>query len=135
MLNRYTLPLISALVVSASLASCQRKAEEVTTPAEGIVFTVVSPSQTKSSAAETSPVAIPVKSDGGEELTLEVSSCPWMVEEPSTPATKVTPLDASYFSTSHNSFGVMTYSASSEGAAAASRTLSWTDEAVYNGAT
>ena len=130
MLNRYTLPLISALVVSALLASCQRKAEEVTSPAEGIVFTVVSPSQTKSCAAETSPVSIPVKSDGGEELTLEVSSCPWSVEESSAPATKVTPSDASYFSGQvHNSFGVMTYSASSEYAAAADRTWLWRDEA------
>lgn len=132
MLNRYTLPFISALVVSASLASCQRQAEEASSPSGEIVFTVVSPSQTKSSAAETSPVSIPVKSDGGESLVLEVSSRPWPVEESSAPATKVVPSDGSYFSTNHHSFGVMTYRASSEGAAAADRTLIWRDEAVYN---
>jgi hypothetical protein len=135
MQNRYTLPLLSALVVAASLASCQRKAEEATAPAEEIVFTPGSPSRTKAAAAagSSSSVKTPVKASSGEEFSLVMSSCPWMVEEPSTPATKVTPSDASYFSTSHNSFGVLTYSAPSEGAAASSRTLLWKDEAVYNG--
>ena len=135
MQNRYTLPLLSALVVAASLASCQRKAEEATAPSEEIVFTPGSPSRTKAAAAagSSSSVKTPVKASSGEEFSLVMSSCPWMVEEPSTPATKVIPSDASYFSTSHNSFGVVTYSAPSEGAAASSRTLLWTDEAVYNG--
>ena len=128
---RFSLAFISALVVAASVTSCQRKAEEPFSPAGEIAFTVVSPSQTKSSDAETSPVSIPVKSDGVQGLTLEVSSRPWAVEESSTATTKVTPWSSSYFTSSHNPFYVAAYSATSSSSSAPT-TKEWEKQATYN---